>query len=74
MQTFQHLINALSLGSLYAAIAIGYTMVFSVLRLVNFAYDDGRLSWLPLHEIVFPAAAGCAGSIHGIVRRVWCAL
>ena len=40
MQAVQHLVNALSLGSLYAAIAIGYTMVFSVLRLVNFAHGD----------------------------------
>ncbi len=40
MQSLQHLVNALSLGSLYAAVAIGYTMVFSVLRLVNFAHGD----------------------------------
>lgn len=40
MQSVQHLVNALSLGSLYAAVAIGYTLVFSVLRLVNFAHGD----------------------------------
>jgi branched-chain amino acid transport system permease protein len=36
----QHLINAISLGSLYALIAIGYTMVYGILRLINFAHGD----------------------------------
>jgi branched-chain amino acid transport system permease protein len=36
----QQLINGLSLGSLYALIAIGYTMVYGVLRLINFAHGD----------------------------------
>ena len=40
-QTFlQQLVNALSLGSLYALIAIGYTMVYGILRLINFAHGD----------------------------------
>jgi branched-chain amino acid transport system permease protein len=37
---FQQLINGISLGSLYALIAIGYTMVYGVLRLINFAHGD----------------------------------
>ncbi len=37
---FQHIVNALSLGSLYALIAIGYTMVYGILRLINFAHGD----------------------------------
>lgn len=36
----QNLANALSLGSLYALIAIGYTMVYGILRLINFAHGD----------------------------------
>ena len=36
----QQLLNALSLGSMYALIAIGYTMVYGVLRLINFAHGD----------------------------------
>lgn len=36
----QQLVNALSLGSIYALIAIGLAMVFSILRLVNFAHGD----------------------------------
>lgn len=36
----QHLSNGISLGSLYAMIAIGYTMVYGILRLINFAHGD----------------------------------
>lgn len=37
---FQHLVNAFSLGGIYALIAIGYTMVYGILRLINFAHGD----------------------------------
>ena len=36
----QQLVNGASLGSMYALIAIGYTMVYGVLRLINFAHGD----------------------------------
>jgi len=36
----QQLVNSLTLGSLYALIAIGYTMVYGILRLINFAHGD----------------------------------
>ncbi len=37
---FQQLINGLALGSIYALIALGYTMVYGVLRFINFAHGD----------------------------------
>ncbi len=37
---FQHLFNAVTLGSLYGLIAIGYTMVYGILRLINFAHGE----------------------------------
>jgi len=41
LETFlQQLINGLSLGAIYALIALGYTMVYGVLRLINFAHGD----------------------------------
>ena len=41
MTTFlQQLINGISQGSAYALIALGYTMVYGVLRLINFAHSD----------------------------------
>jgi branched-chain amino acid transport system permease protein len=36
----QHITNGISLGSLYALIAIGYTMVYGILKLINFAHGD----------------------------------
>ncbi|HWS56485.1 MAG TPA: branched-chain amino acid ABC transporter permease [Pyrinomonadaceae bacterium] len=41
MDTFvQQLINGLTVGSIYALIALGYTMVYGILRLINFAHGD----------------------------------
>ena len=36
----QQLLNGLSLGAIYALIALGYTMVYGVLRFINFAHSD----------------------------------
>ena len=36
----QQLINGLTLGSIYGLIAIGYTMVFGIIGMVNFAHGD----------------------------------
>ena len=36
----QTLINGLTLGSIYGLIAIGYTMVFGIIGMVNFAHGD----------------------------------
>lgn len=40
MDWLQQLINGLALGSIYALIALGYTMVYGVLRFINFAHSD----------------------------------
>src|SRR6266705_2324897 len=65
MTTFlQQLVNGLSLGSIYALIALGYTMVYGVLRLINFAHGDvymvGAVSgyylanWMHRHNAPLP--------------------
>jgi branched-chain amino acid transport system permease protein len=40
LELIQHLVNGLSLGAIYALIALGYTMVFGILQLINFAHGD----------------------------------
>ena len=41
MQQFcQQLINGISLGSIYALIALGYTMIYGIIKLINFAHGD----------------------------------
>jgi len=37
---FQHIIDGISVGAIYALIALGYTMVYGVLKLINFAHGD----------------------------------
>lgn len=37
---FQQLVNGLSIGSIYALIALGYTMVYGIIKLINFAHGD----------------------------------
>src|ERR1700745_2211113 len=36
----QHLINVITLGSIYGLIAIGYTMVYGIIGMINFAHGD----------------------------------
>jgi branched-chain amino acid transport system permease protein len=40
IEFLQQLLNGLSLGAIYALIALGYTMVYGVLRFINFAHSD----------------------------------
>lgn len=41
MQEFlQQVVNGLSLGAIYALIALGYTMVYGIIKLINFAHGD----------------------------------
>lgn len=66
----QNLIYGIQLGSLYALIALGYTMVYGVLRLINFAHGDVYMvgafmgfyactRWLPFGDLTtHPEAAG----------------
>lgn len=39
-QFVQQLINGVSLGSIYALIALGYTMIYGIIKLINFAHGD----------------------------------
>ncbi|MCL2323604.1 MAG: branched-chain amino acid ABC transporter permease [Oscillospiraceae bacterium] len=39
-QFIQQLINGLSIGSIYALVALGYTMVYGIIKLINFAHGD----------------------------------
>jgi branched-chain amino acid transport system permease protein len=54
----QQTINALSLGSIYALVAIGLAIVFGILRLINFAHGD--LMMVACYVAFFLAASGIA--------------
>ncbi len=65
---FQQLINGLSLGSLYALIAVGYTVVYGIVQLINFAHGEifmmgafgAFATWMVLGQ---PTDWGLAGSL-----------
>jgi len=40
LEFIQQLVNGLSLGAIYALIALGYTMVYGIIKLINFAHGD----------------------------------
>ena len=40
MVTLYNLIGGLQMGSIYALIALGYTMVYGIVQLINFAHGD----------------------------------
>lgn len=68
METFlQQLVNGISQGSAYALIALGYTMVYGVLRLINFAHSDvymvGAFMGYYLSNVLLQGAL--AGSVVG---------
>ncbi len=72
----QHLINGLSIGSIYALIAMGYNMVYGILELLNFAHGDvyavGCFAALGLLTMgVHPALALLAGIIVGFVINLF---
>lgn len=58
---FKQLLNGLSVGSMYAMVAVGYSMVYSILYLINFAHGDiytfGTFIALALSTFGFPIPA-----------------
>lgn len=61
----QQLINAISIGSLYALMAIGLAMVFGILRLINFAHGD--LIMVGSYTTLFLLIAGMPFGIAAVV-------
>jgi len=64
------LINGLQLGSIFALVALGYTMVYGIVRLLNFAHGDiimvgGYIALYSLNHFLFPPAIAVALTIAG---------
>ena len=63
----QQIINGLVLGSMYALIALGYTMVYGVLNLINFAHGEilmiGAMVGLSFLKLIAYLAPGLPGSV-----------
>jgi len=77
----QQLINGLALGAIYALIALGYTMVYGVLRFINFAHGDvfmlGAFAGYFLSPVVnkiLPAQSYLGGALVLVLAMAVCAL
>ena len=63
MSFFTELLNGLQLGSIYALVALGYTMVYGIILLLNFAHGDiimagAYISWIAMAQLgIHPALA-----------------
>ncbi len=66
MNFLSYLINGISLGSVYAIIALGYTMVYGIAKMLNFAHGDvimiAMLCGVPCNEAVRESARFRGGS------------
>jgi len=58
----QQLVNGLVLGSFYALVALGYTMVFGVVKLLNFAHGDLYMTGAFVGFLAFSLIAGTVGT------------
>ena len=77
MQILQYLINGISIGAVYAIIALGYTMVYGIAKMLNFAHGDVIMvgayisfcvtNYLGLPAIVSIAAAMAICTLLGIL-------
>ena len=69
----QQLINGVSLGSIYALIALGYTMVYGIVMLINFAHGDVLMVGVYCAYFVLNALGASPPSLalDGL-RRAWC--
>jgi branched-chain amino acid transport system permease protein len=59
---FQHLINGLTLGGIYALIALGYTMVYGILKFINFAHGEVLMMGTYVGLFAFNGLRGEAGT------------
>ncbi|MBS1912641.1 MAG: branched-chain amino acid ABC transporter permease [Bacteroidetes bacterium] len=66
----QQVINGLSLGAIYALIALGYTMIYGVLRFINFAHGDVFMVGAYIGFYAFPKLQPLLGDGYGTAVAV----
>lgn len=73
---YQQLVNGLSLGSIYALIALGYTMVYGIVKLINFAHGDIMMmgAYAGYFVLVAMGPTPVGFSVAMVVSMLFCAL
>ncbi len=62
---FQQIENGITLGAMYALVALGYTLVYGIIELINFAHGDVFM-WSTLVTLVVVQAMGITGALTGL--------
>ena len=70
MQFLSYLINGISLGSVYALIALGYTMVYGIAKMLNFAHGD--VIMIGSYVIFFAFGSFGLNPIVAVLLSMWC--
>ncbi len=63
----QQLVNGLVLGSVYALVALGYTLVYGILELINFAHGETTMMGAMIAITVIGAMVGVAPDLPGVI-------
>jgi branched-chain amino acid transport system permease protein len=66
-QAVQQTVNALSIGAIYALIALGYTMVYGIIELINFAHGDIFMLGAFLSVVFLGGIMGQTGAVYEII-------
>ncbi|HEY6013177.1 MAG TPA: hypothetical protein VIU37_04200, partial [Candidatus Limnocylindrales bacterium] len=69
-QSIQQTVNALSIGAIYALIALGYTMVYGIIELINFAHGDIFMLGAFLSVVFLGGITGQTGGVTSIIPLV----
>ena len=75
----QQLVNGLILGSFYALVALGYSMVYGIIKLLNFAHGDiymvGAFMCFTIFGVISPFISGPAGLVLAVLSAMsFCAI
>jgi branched-chain amino acid transport system permease protein len=62
----QHVANALTLGAIYALIALGYTMVYGIIELINFAHGEVFMIGAFLSSVLLIGVLGQTGAVTNV--------
>ena len=66
-QSLQQTVNALSIGAIYALVALGYTMVYGIIELINFAHGDIFMLGAFLSVVFLGGITGQTGAVTNII-------
>ena len=75
MEFLSYLVSGISLGSVYAIIALGYTMVYGIAKMLNFAHGDiimvgGYISLMAMSSFGLPSSI-VGGALSAVLILCW---